>query len=319
MSEEIFHLERQSQASWARRFLRGGLLYIVLPYLFVLAIFTLSQRRLIYQPTRVSSLAAATHGLSPSEAKDVTITTDDGLTLHGWLLFTNRTVDSALRSDQEWSSERLLIYFPGNAQHRGFRLADFREFTRHGFDVLIFDYRGYGDNAGSPSQATMQADSRAVWQFTQDELEVDPSRTVIYGESMGGAVAIHLAAALCEESTPPAALITNATFASLTGTVRWHYPWFPFQYLLWDHWPSVERASRLTCPVLMFHGAKDQIVPLAQGRELFAAIPEKLADGYEKRFVELPSNGHNDIPVHSLYEEVQTLLHQVFPDEPAVE
>ncbi len=305
--------------SWRARLGRGLFIYAVVPYLAVVAVFTLLQRRLIYQPTHVSSLLTTEFGLPSPGASDVTLTTNDGLTLHGWLLQAERPLDRDPHLHAPRPLAPLLIYFPGNARHRGRRVSDLKEFTRNGFDVLLFDYRGYGDNPGSPSETAMQADARRVWEFALDELDAVPDGIVLYGESLGGAVATQLAADLCEHSTPPVALITNATFASLSGTVAWHYPWFPFRYMLWDHWASVERMPQVTCPVLMFHGAKDEIVPLSQGRELYAAAPGQSASGCAKRFVELPSCGHNDIPITTLRDELHALQRAVFPASPVAD
>ncbi len=304
---------------WRARLRRGLLIYAVVPYLAVVVIFTLLQRQLIYQPTRVASLRATECGLSSPAATDVSLTTNDGLTLHGWLLQAERSLNGDPPFDAPQTPDPLLIYFPGNARHRGHRVSDLKEFTRNGFDVLLFDYRGYGDNPGSPNEAAMEADARLVWKFARDELDAEPGRIVLYGESMGGAVATHLAADLCEHSAPPAALITNATFASLPGTVAWHYPWFPFRYLLWDRWASVERMPQVTCPVLMFHGAKDEIVPLSEGHDLFAAAPGQSVNGCTKRFVELPSCGHNDIPITTLRDELHALLRAILPAAPVAD
>ncbi len=286
--------------SWTRRTFRWLFLFVVVPYVAIVTLFTLNQRSLIYHPSRVASLSA-------ESARDVTLTTDDGLQLHGWLL-SEHPHDTRLPNE----TPPLLIYFPGNAQHRGVRRHDLQEFARLGFDVLIFDYRGYGENPGSPSEPAMKADARLVWQFAIDELMKTPERIVIYGESLGGAVATNLAAEMCEQSTPPAALITNASFASLAGTVAWHYPWAPFRYLLWDHWPSHERMPHVTCPVLMFHGVQDDIVPLSQGQELFASASDVSAIDIPKSFVVLPHSGHNDIPVSTLRYEIESLTDTVF-------
>ncbi|MGD9854860.1 MAG: alpha/beta hydrolase, partial [Planctomycetaceae bacterium] len=310
---------RPRSCVWTAKLGRSLLIYAVVPYLAVVAIFTLFQRRLIYQPTRQASLRAADFGLAPTAARDVQMTAEDGLTLHGWLLFADQPAHNPRAPDDVRTSEQLVIYFPGNAGHRGYRTSDFLEFTRQGLDVLIFDYRGYGENPGAPSEPAMQADARAACRFAREELGADPSRIVLFGESMGGAVAIALAAEMCEQGTPPSALITNATFASLAETVKWHYPWFPFQFVLRDRWPSVQRIPHVTCPVLMFHGARDDIVPFSQGRELFAAVPSASTSGRPKQFVELPANGHNDIPVSLLDEELHAFLPAVLPRTPVAD
>jgi len=307
MPEASPPVTEKSSPTRRMRIVRWIVLYAVLPYVAIVVLFTLAQRSLIYHPTRALSLSANGAGLSPEAARDVSLTTKDGLTLHGWILSARQRPDQAPDTPAP-----LLIYFPGNARHRGVRIHDLKEFARQGFNVLIFDYRGYGDNGGSPSETLMKADARLVWQFALDELNTSPHNIVLYGESLGGAVATNLAAEMCEQSTPPAALITNATFASLADTAGWHYPYFPIRLLLWDTWPSDERMPLVNCPVLMFHGVQDTIVPFSQGRKLFATALETSTTGIPKRFVELPHSGHNDIPVSTLRDELATLIDTLF-------
>src|SRR5690606_19443644 len=180
--------------------------------------------------------------------------------------------------------------------------------TDLGCDVLIFDYRGYAENAGSPSEAAMVSDARAIWQFAVDEIDRNPREIVLFGESLGGAVAIELAAWLSRQGTPPAGLITNATFDSIPDLAAAHYPLFPLRWLVWDRWGSVERIGQVTCPLLMFHGTADTLIPIEHGRRLFSAAPDRSADGIAKRFVPIEGAGHNDIPVSRLREEVLRLL-----------
>lgn len=306
--------ERQDR-SGIRRIVRSLFLYAVVPYMTLTILFTLFQRRLIYHLTPSPPLLVANAGFPGDAARDVTLTTDDGLTLHGWLLKAD-TARRHTQSDVAKSTEPstpLVFYFPGNAMHRGGRVNDLRDFTALGCDVLIFDYRGYGENPGSPSETAMASDARAIWRLAVDELHVDPSRILLFGESMGGAVAVRLAQELCNEQTPPAGLITNATFASMPRLAACHYPLFPFRWLVWDRWTSVDRMPHVTCPVLMFHGTADQIVPIEEGRELFTAAPQCSTEGCEKTFVEIHGAGHNDIPVNRLRDHVFQLL-SVLPE-----
>src|SRR5690606_3218023 len=180
--------------------------------------------------------------------------------------------------------------------------------TDLGCDVLIFDYRGYAENAGSPSEAAMVSDARAIWQFAVDEIDRDPGEIVLFGESLGGAVAIELAAWLSRQGTPPAGLITNATFDSIPDLAAAHYPVLPLRWLVWDRWGSIDRIGAVTCPVLMCHGTRDALIPIAHGRRLFEAAPDRSAGGVAKTVVPIENAGHNDNPVSRLREEVQAFL-----------
>jgi fermentation-respiration switch protein FrsA (DUF1100 family) len=161
--------------------------------------------------------------------------------------------------------------------------------------VFIFDYRGYGENAGSPTEEALSADAQSVWEYATDERKIAPDRFILYGESLGGGVAVRLASELSEAGTPPGALILRSTFTSLVDMGSHHYPWLPVRLVMVDRFPSAERIPAVTCPILQIHGARDTIIPIKFGRRLFETAPEASATGIPKRFVELPKADHNDV------------------------
>ena len=279
---------------WSRRLLRALVVYAVTPYVAVLLIFAVGQRWLLYPGDRTGELAAAKVSTTEVRASDVVIPATDGVTLHGWHFAATDAVGDRL----------LVIYFPGNAGNRQDRTHDCREFVRLGFDVLICDYRGYGDNGGSPSERALAGDAREVWSYAVDELRRSPRQIVLFGESLGGAVAVRLAAELSSAGTPPGGLVLNSTFAALPETVAWHYPAFPFQFVLLDRYPSGERIGEVDCPLLQFHGTEDEFVPLTHGRRLFDAAPSESSRGIPKRFVTIAGGTHNAIPVSELAAEL---------------
>ena len=116
-------------------------------------------------------------------------------------------------------------------------------------------------------------------------------------------VAIRLAAEVCRAGTPPAGLCACSTFSSLEDAAAWHFPWLPTRWLLLDRFPSAERVTQVTCPILLLHGRRDTTVPYDLGRKLFEACPAESADGIPKRLVDLPQADHNDI----LYTEAPVL------------
>lgn len=306
------------QSSVARRAVRFCCLFLVVPYLGIVVLFALGQRQLLYAPQSSAPLTAAQCGLDASAARDVTIQTDDGILLHGWLLNgLSPVARDSETPDAAGETNPLVLYFPGNASHRAGRINDLCDFTRLGCDVLIFDYRGYAENDGSPSEAAMTADARRIWEFAVGALETAPREVILFGESMGGAVAIHLASSLCRQGTPPAALVTNATFDSVPSLSTYHYPLFPFRWLVWDRWPSIERIDEVTCPILMFHGAADSLIPIQHGQRLFRAAPAQSVDGIPNRFVAISGAGHNDIPIARLEEELRRLLSSLAETVPA--
>jgi fermentation-respiration switch protein FrsA (DUF1100 family) len=244
------------------------------------------QRRLIYLPFGdVPSPAAL--GLSPVET--VAIPTTDGLTLAAWFLPSTRPGPGAA-----------ILVLNGNGGNRASRSGLGAALRRLGPSVLLFDYRGYGENAGIPSEAGLTADAAAARAWLVARPEVDPARIVLYGESLGAAVAVASAVA-----QPPAALILRSPFTSLVDAGKVHFPFLPVGWLLRDTYPSLERIGRLRCPLLVIAGDADQIVPVAQSRRLFDAAPEP------KRIHIFPGLDHNDAPLSFapvLMEEVRTFL-----------
>ena len=281
--------------SWWQLGRRAFLLYALVPYLVVVSVFTVFQRRLMYQPTVTETLRIAAVDSNPAFGRDTELQTGDGNTLRGWLLYRQA------RLDNQAVQAPLVLYFPGNAQNRHARISDLQKFAASGFDVLIFDYRGYGDSTGSPTEANLSADALLIWKYVQDELGYDEAKIVVFGESIGGAVALSMWSKENPNPPQPAAVILNATFTSMPQTVAWHYPLFPFQFLLLDRWPSIERIPRVNAPVVIFHGTDDQIVPVAHGRALAQAASQA-------RFIEIPGGTHNEIPTLRLRQELDAIL-----------
>jgi fermentation-respiration switch protein FrsA (DUF1100 family) len=276
-------------------------IYVLTPYLVVTLIFAALQRKFLYPASREPDLRVIAAGLDPETVTDVELHAAGGLALHGWHFSAQ---PAAATPDERF----LVLFFPGNAGNRRDRILDCREFARLHCDVLLFDHRGYGDNGGSPSEDLIAVDARRAWMYALHDASVPPERIVIFGESLGGAVAVRLAAEMSAAGTPPAGLVLNSTFAALPETVRWHYPAFPFQFVLLDRYPSVDRIPHVSCPILQFHGTDDEFVPLAHGRRLFEAAPDQSADGVPKQFVPIEQGTHNALPVSMVEEELAVFL-----------
>ncbi|WP_437229847.1 alpha/beta hydrolase [Planctomicrobium sp. SH661] len=252
----------------------------------VLLLFVGLQRSMIYA-ARKGAVPLASPLLPADSLSEVLVSTPDGVTLHGWL---SRT-DSPLNL----SSRPLVILFPGNAGNRASRAPVLQDFNRCGCDALICDYRGYAENEGQPSEKAFIADAHAIWNEAVQRLGYSPDQIVLCGQSLGGGVAVQLAADLTQAGTPPAGLILRATFTSLTDAAKFLYPWLPVRTFLIDRYDSLKRIGEITCPVLVIHGKQDTIVPYSQGEKLFAAAPATSSHGIEKTFLSLPGSGHNDL------------------------
>lgn len=266
---------------WRRRVVRWiGLL--ILAYGVVLLVMMFLQRSLMYPAVQSGPLPAP----PGTTGQDVVATTADGLTLHGWTFFDPADDDAA---------RPVVIFLHGNGGNRGHRLRDVEMLARNGADVVLFDYRGYAENAGSPSEAGLAEDARAIWSFVTETLHIPPEQIVLYGESLGGGVAVKIAAELSREGAPPGGLILRSSFSSMDAAAAGHYPWLPVRLVLYDRYDSVGVIDEVTCPILVLHGDADRVVPLELGRRLFAAAPDHSAAGIPKQFVLLPGAGHNDV------------------------
>ena len=230
------------------------------------------QRHLIYLPSPGPVPPAAS--VLPG-AEDVTFQTADGLRLGGW--FVPGAVDSPAPPGPA------VLVCNGNGGDRSMRAALALALSRLGLAVLLFDYRGYGGNPGSPTEEGLAADARAAVEYRAGRPEVDPARMVYLGESLGAAVALRLAV-----ERPPAALVLRSPFAALAGVGRRHYPMLPVSLLLRDRYDSAALAGRLSAPLLVVAGGRDRIVPASHSRRLFAAAPQP------KRLVMLEGADHND-------------------------
>lgn len=274
------------------------LMIVAIPVVMVLTLVAWFQRSLIYIPTRSPSL----RGTSSIPTWDVTFRTIDGLELNGWLTpvdFAKRHQAATLtdREMAEWGrgGRTLVLIFPGNGGNRSMREELIAELNELNVDSLIFDYRGYGDNPGAPSEANLRRDARSVWTFATATLRVPPERIVLYGESLGGGVATSLASELCQEGIEPGGLIIEASFDSLVAAGGYHFPYLPVSLLLVDRFPSAQRMRQVTCPVVHLHGQQDVVVPVSLGKQLFEAVPAQSRRGIPKRFVLLPNSGHDDV------------------------
>ncbi len=222
------------------------------------------QRSLIYLPAGgVPEVSSMLPGWV-----DVEIETSDGLVLGGWY----RTPSS---------EAPVVVVFNGNGGNRAGRAPLGARLASAGYGVLLFDYRGYGDNPGRPTEAGLARDARAAVAFAA--ARAPGHEVVYYGESLGAAVAVELATA-----EPPAALVLRSPFTSLADAAAVHYPFLPVGLLLWDEFPSGDRIGAIDVPVLVVAGSADSIVPTVQSRRLYDAA------GSPKELVIVPGADHND-------------------------
>jgi len=234
------------------------------------------EESLIFFPDRYPSgewdptLAARDTGALIS---DCDFSADDGTRLHGWLC---EPVDA---NEEE---RPVLLWFHGNAGHLAHRVDVLLLLSRLPADVLIIDYRGYGRSEGSPTEKGIHQDGRAAWRYLTEVRGVDPSRIVIYGVSLGGAVAVDLACAV-----EPAGLIVQSSFTSVPAMASEYYPFIP-GWMIRTRLDSLSKIGEVGCPVMVAHSQMDDVVPYEHGQRLFSAARQ------DKRFVEIDGAAHNE-------------------------
>jgi uncharacterized protein len=256
--------------------------------LFVLALYLL-QRSMLYFPDRtVPRLADA----GVPEMSAVKLETADGLSLLSWY--------APAREGQP-----TLVYFHGNAGHIGHRGSKARPYLDAGFGVLLVEYRGYGGNPGSPAEKGLYADGRAALDFLTVQ-GVGRGRTVLYGESLGTGVAVHLARE-AGEADPVAGVVLEAPFSSLADVAAHHYWYTPARWLIKDRYDSTAKIAAVKAPVFIFQGTADNIIPNRFGRTLFEAAVQP------KNSLWIPGAGHNDLYDFRAARAVMEFLNDYFP------
>lgn len=220
------------------------------------------QEQMVFLPQVPGRALTGTPADAGYAYEDVTLVTADGVTLHGWY------VPAAERRGT-------LLFFHGNAGNISHRLTSIGEFRSLGLGVLIIDYRGYGRSAGRPSEAGLYRDAAAAWRHLTEERAIPAREIVLFGRSLGGAVAAELART--RSSEPPAALIVESAMTSARELARQLYPIFPAALILRLRLNVRDAIARAPCPVLVVHARQDEIIPFAMGEALYRAAPEPKA------------------------------------------
>ncbi|HVL71007.1 MAG TPA: alpha/beta hydrolase, partial [Beijerinckiaceae bacterium] len=241
-------------------------------YLALVAFIYLQQGAMLYPASR-ERVSAAAAGLP--DFQDVEIETEDGERIVAW-----------------WKppepGRAVLIYFHGNGGglvNRRFRAPLLVEGGR---GLLLASYRGYSGSTGTPSEAGLRRDARAAYAFVASRYE--PRRIVLYGESLGTGVAVGLAA-----EREVAGIVLDAPYSSTADVARHHFWYLPI-WLMRDQFRSIDLVHRIQAPLLVLHGDRDGVIPIALGERLFAAAPEP------KRSVRLPGVDHVSVLEHAIGE-----------------
>jgi fermentation-respiration switch protein FrsA (DUF1100 family) len=250
-------------------------LIIVVPAAYVLLCVFLRWREpsMIYHPFRRLEATPDAAGLS---YEDVFLTTADGVRIHGWFL-------PALRSPiTDHRSPITILFLHGNAGNISDRIDTLAVLHQLGAGILIIDYRGYGRSEGQPNEPGTYRDAQAAYDYLLQQRGVRPQNLVLYGESLGTAVAVDLAS-----KHHVGGVVLQEPFTSVGDVGKSMFPVFPVRWLVRNKYDSLSKIGRINAPLLIFHSRNDEVFPFSHAERLFAAAHDP------KRLVEL-RGGHND-------------------------
>lgn len=256
-------------------------------YIALLAVLFLFQRRLIYHPVQTLGLEALENA---PNAKLIALTTQDKTAIAAWHIPT------------ENPSLPLIVYFHGNAGHIGERIEKLNHYVRAGFGILAVSYRGFGNSQGFPTETGLYDDAMTTVQNAIEALNIPPNRLLLMGESLGTGVATHTAKALADQGNPVFALVLEAPYTSVANRSQELYPYIPALYMVRDKFLSIDKIKHVKCPLLIFHGESDAVIPVHHGRALLEAALEP------KHGIFFPKVGHTDFDAETLAKELKTFV-----------
>ena len=238
-------------------------------YGLLVAVLYFSQSRMLYYPDLPSRKISATPDQIGLLYEEVFFSASDGVKLHGWFL----PVDNALGT---------LLFFHGNAGNISHRLDSLLIFHALKLEVLIFDYRGYGRSEGKPTEQGTYLDAEAAWLYLTSNRGVPADNILLFGRSLGGAVAAQLASRV-----QAMGLALESTFTSVPDMAAQLYPFLPARWLARFEYNTKDALKKISYPIFIAHSPDDEIIPYSHGRILYDSIRSP------KQFMQL-TGGHNN-------------------------
>jgi uncharacterized protein len=242
------------------------LFVVITAWVFLSLLIYFFQPKLIYFPHKEVEVTPEYLSL---DYEELTLTTSDDVELNAWWI-------------PNPDARATLLFLHGNAGNISHRLDSIDIFYKLGLSVLIIDYRGYGKSTGKPSEQGTYTDAETAYNYLIEAKNISPNKIVIFGRSLGGAVATWLA-----EKQPTAALILESSFTSIADIGKHYYPYLPTSLIARIKYPSIKRISNVTPSVLIIHSINDEIIPYEHGQQLYQAANEP------KSFLEI-NGGHNE-------------------------
>jgi len=232
--------------------LKTGLIIAGATYVLLMIVITVFQSKFIYYPDTKVQVTPEKMGMG---FEDVSLSSG-GETLHGWFVAAEADLGT-------------ILFCHGNAGNISHRLDTLKLFNDLGYNTFIFDYRGYGKSTGKTTEQGTREDALAVWTYLVNDRGVSPNRLVVFGRSLGGAVATRLAS---EKSV--AGLFLESTFTSAKDMAKRSFPIFPVGFLLRYSYDNVKDIQGVKVPILIGHSVDDGVVPFRYGKRLFDVAPE---------------------------------------------
>jgi hypothetical protein len=274
------NLSKQKYASWKRPLLITGIAIASL-YGSACAALWVGQTRLLFSPTREITTTPAKFNAKYEEVL-IPVNNADGSTenIHGWWLLNPENQNLPM------GDRKAILYLHGNAKNIGANAKHANRLKGLGFSVLLIDYRGFGKSEGGfPSEASVYTDAQTAWDYLIAE-GFKPEQILVYGHSMGGAIAIDLAT----KRPVTKGMVLDATFTSVKemASLEPKYRVFPIDMLIHQRFDSIKKVRSLKAPVLYIHGSADELIPAAMSQQLLEATPTR------KAIVLIANAGHNN-------------------------
>jgi fermentation-respiration switch protein FrsA (DUF1100 family) len=270
---------RAHSSPYVRRVLIGTVIAALCIYVGIATVLYVTQRSLMYFPDTVH-VTPAQAGLL--EAEEVALTAADGVGITVWHIAPK-------------NSKPVILYFHGNGGALHYRVERFKKLLADGVGLVALEYRGFGGNAGTPSEHGLIADAEAAYAFATARYPA--KQIVVWGESLGSGVAVAIAA-----EKPIGRVILEAPFTSTAAVASIRYWYMPVRLLMKDQFHSDERIGRVTAPLLILHGFQDRTVPYAMGEQLFDLANQP------KHIVKFLDGGHEDLDANGALNAVARFL-----------
>ena len=246
------------------------LIFTVIAVSFVLVIFfKWFERSSIYYPTKFLEYTPKDFGIA---YKDIYLTTSDNVRIHAWYASANKEIFRAVA-----------LISHGNAGNISHRIEIIQMFHELGIDVFIYDYRGYGQSKGQPSEKGTYLDEEAAYNYLIHDKKINPDKIILFGKSLGAAIAIDLAA-----KQEKIILISDSAFTSTYDMAKIYFPFLAKKWLISINYDSFSKIDQVQGPKLFIHSKHDEIVPYSLGEKLYNKAKEP------KKFRSLPHGGHNE-------------------------